>query len=267
MSFERIVCGIDPSPVSLEAVRQASELSSQGVRMVGVGVWDPALTAHTGLAATRLAEQLQRESHEALEGARRAFPTLDLRLVRGRAIPTLLGVTEEENAELVAVGSHGGSRVAGMALGSVATAIAHYAPCSVLIARQSDRPFPARIVYATDGSSDSRAAATVVGQIAARHGSTVISIHVSGEPERSRALAEESVGLLGATGQEPIVKVEEGSPHSRVPEFAAEAHAALVVVGSRGLTGVRGLGSVSERVAHRSPCSVLIVRPRETSGS
>ena len=55
MSFERIVCGIDPSPVSLEAVRQASELSSQGARMVGVGVWDPALTAHTGLAATRLA--------------------------------------------------------------------------------------------------------------------------------------------------------------------------------------------------------------------
>ena len=34
----------------------------------------------------------------------------------------------------------------------------------------------------------------------------------------------------------------------------------LLVVGSRGLHGVRALGSVSERVAHRAPCSVLVVR-------
>jgi nucleotide-binding universal stress UspA family protein len=34
----------------------------------------------------------------------------------------------------------------------------------------------------------------------------------------------------------------------------------LLVVGSRGLTGVRALGSISERVAHRAGCSVLVVR-------
>ena len=34
----------------------------------------------------------------------------------------------------------------------------------------------------------------------------------------------------------------------------------LLVVGSRGLHGVAALGSVSERVAHRAPCSVLVVR-------
>ena len=33
----------------------------------------------------------------------------------------------------------------------------------------------------------------------------------------------------------------------------------LVVVGSRGLHGLRALGSVSERVAHRAHCSVLVV--------
>ena len=33
----------------------------------------------------------------------------------------------------------------------------------------------------------------------------------------------------------------------------------LVVVGSRGLHGLRALGSVSERVAHRADCSVLVV--------
>ena len=36
----------------------------------------------------------------------------------------------------------------------------------------------------------------------------------------------------------------------------------LVVVGSRGLRGVRALGSVSERVAHDARSSVLVVRGR-----
>ena len=34
----------------------------------------------------------------------------------------------------------------------------------------------------------------------------------------------------------------------------------LLVVGSRGLRGLRALGSVSERVAHQAPCSVLVLR-------
>ena len=38
------------------------------------------------------------------------------------------------------------------------------------------------------------------------------------------------------------------------------AGADLVVVGSRGLHGMKSLGSVSERVAHKADCSVLVVR-------
>jgi nucleotide-binding universal stress UspA family protein len=34
----------------------------------------------------------------------------------------------------------------------------------------------------------------------------------------------------------------------------------LLVVGNRGLQGLRSLGSVSERVAHEAACSVLVVR-------
>jgi nucleotide-binding universal stress UspA family protein len=34
----------------------------------------------------------------------------------------------------------------------------------------------------------------------------------------------------------------------------------LVVVGSRGLKGLKALGSVSERVAHEARCPVLVVK-------
>jgi nucleotide-binding universal stress UspA family protein len=35
----------------------------------------------------------------------------------------------------------------------------------------------------------------------------------------------------------------------------------LLIVGNRGLHGLRALGSVSERVAHGARSSVLVVRP------
>jgi nucleotide-binding universal stress UspA family protein len=47
-----------------------------------------------------------------------------------------------------------------------------------------------------------------------------------------------------------------------IAELAAAAESAdLVVVGSRGLHGLKALGSVSERVAHQVRSSVLVVRP------
>jgi nucleotide-binding universal stress UspA family protein len=40
-------------------------------------------------------------------------------------------------------------------------------------------------------------------------------------------------------------------------------HAELIVVGNRGMTGARRLlGSVPNSVAHRAPCSVLIVHTK-----
>ena len=40
----------------------------------------------------------------------------------------------------------------------------------------------------------------------------------------------------------------------------ASESADLIVVGSRGLRGMRALGSLSERIAHEASCSVLVVR-------
>ena len=58
----------------------------------------------------------------------------ELHLREGPPIRRLLEELRSERATLVAVGSHGHSRAAGIVLGSVATAMLHEAPCSVLIA-------------------------------------------------------------------------------------------------------------------------------------
>jgi nucleotide-binding universal stress UspA family protein len=50
--------------------------------------------------------------------------------------------------------------------------------------------------------------------------------------------------------------MESGSPVDALSRLDPD----LLVVGSRGLQGIRSLGSVSERVAHEARCSVLVVR-------
>jgi nucleotide-binding universal stress UspA family protein len=60
---------------------------------------------------------------------------------------------------------------------------------------------------------------------------------------------------------DPLVEVVDGRPVDAL--VAAAAGADLLVVGSRGVHGLRALGSVSERVAHEAACSVLVVRSPE----
>lgn len=59
---------------------------------------------------------------------------------------------------------------------------------------------------------------------------------------------------------EPVV--EEGNATSSIVEFAEKWHPDYIFLGSHGRTGWKrlALGSVSEAVAHKVPCSVVIVR-------
>jgi nucleotide-binding universal stress UspA family protein len=72
--------------------------------------------------------------------------------------------------------------------------------------------------------------------------------------------AQEAVEIIEGCGREPVMRVEQGSPHRRIAEVASEVGASLIVIGSRGRSGLAALGSVSERVTHRASCSVLVVR-------
>jgi len=56
--------------------------------------------------------------------------------------------------------------------------------------------------------------------------------------------------------------MEEGDPVKRILERADKENANLIVMGSRGLSDLKGLlmGSVSHKVSHLAPCSCITVR-------
>jgi nucleotide-binding universal stress UspA family protein len=62
-----------------------------------------------------------------------------------------------------------------------------------------------------------------------------------------------------AAGIEAQTHARSGPAAEEICEVAAEVHADLIVVGNKGMVGVRRvLGSVPNSVAHHAPCSVLI---------
>jgi nucleotide-binding universal stress UspA family protein len=82
-----------------------------------------------------------------------------------------------------------------------------------------------------------------------------------GAAEAERVAAE-GVALARAAGwqAEPLARRSYGGQGLELARLAEELRSPAVVVGSRGLSGVRAvLGSVSDMVAHYSPVPVLIV--------
>lgn len=196
-------------------------------------------------------EDVQREAaEEAVRQARVAAPGAEGKVVRGRGTEELIREAEQERDGVIVVGSHGKGRAAGIVIGSTATELVHKAPCSVLIARKGSDEFPRSVVVGIDGSPESALAHEVAAALSSRFGVALRAVVAHGgkgvEPTRVAEIAGEAQ--------------EELQDHPVEGLVAASRDADLLVVGSRGLHGLRSLGSVSERVAHRASCSVLVVR-------
>jgi nucleotide-binding universal stress UspA family protein len=191
---------------------------------------------------------MRAEAETALADAREIAPHATEKLVNGEPVAILL--REVERATLVAVGSHGRGRAAGMLLGTVAARMLRDAPCSVLIAREARdaATWPQAVVAGVDGSTESAAAFTVARSVAERFGATL------------RAVAStDGVDLEAARTIAPELEEQPGGAVELL--VGASDTADIVLVGSRGLHGLKALGSVSERVAYRARSSVLVVRP------
>lgn len=249
--FARIACGVDGSAAGLEAVKQARRLAPDGAEITLVSVSESHLAVRTGASAPEWVEQLNAKAQAALDDALEIVGDAKTVLLHGRAADTFVRAVGDSDATLAALGSREISRALGMLIGSVATRVLHEAPCSVLIARAAEETWPRSIVVGIDGSSESLAAAAAAHDVAVRLDSTVqLLVARGGAPTDIAPEALRTCGYeLAFSDQKPVPALLE----------AAE-RADLLVVGSRGVTGLRALGSVSERVAHHAPCSLLMVR-------
>jgi nucleotide-binding universal stress UspA family protein len=254
--FSRVLVGVDGTPASLVAVRQAGQLKAPAGTITCLAAWNlapPLVPPMTGVP-TRAGED--REARElaanTVREAQAYVPTAETIVVHGFAGHALLDAAAHERSTLLAVGSHDPRRAAGILLGSTATLVLHDAPCSVLLARESDHHALRRIVVGVDGSPGSAAAYSAARYLAGRFDADLAVVVAEGKKLVDLPAVSQIVGDgFHVIPEEPVRALT-----------AASLDASLLVLGSRGLHGLKSLGSVSERVAHRVACSTLIVRGR-----
>jgi nucleotide-binding universal stress UspA family protein len=258
--FGRILVGVDGRHQGFDACRHAARLAEAetSIEAVTVSRFPPA--AAVALGVSELAASLERNAGSALLAARRILGSqAELRRLDGMTVEALLREAKRMRATLLAIGAPTQRRLEEIILGGVGGEVLHEAPCSVLLARAvpDEASFPCSIVVGVDGSDEAERAHEVAASLANRFHSTLRGVV---------ALGGKHVDLDVVEQRHPEVEVVAQAP---VPALVkAAACADLLVVGSRGLHGLRALGSVSERVAHQAGCSVIAVRrPASTERS
>jgi nucleotide-binding universal stress UspA family protein len=141
--------------------------------------------------------------------------------------------------------------------------------------------FPTKILLATDGSREAELAGRTAADLAQKTDSELHVVHVlasplathdpsSFEPEvwarleqREQTTLEDVVGKIEASGG----AVEgthhtAGRPDAEIVSLAEKIGAGLIVMGARGVGGIRRAltGSVSDSVIKHAHCPVLVVR-------
>ena len=240
MPFACVVCGVDGSGEALAAARQASRLLAPGGVLHLVAAVEIGSATLAGFEAVYAAEQLRAEAAQAVQQAEREVGREEAlpRIVDGPAATVLVTIAEQENASLVAVGARRRRRrAAELLLGSTTLSLLRDAPCSVLVAREvGSAEFPRRILVGIDGSEESARAAAVAARIAERLDAVVAGV---------LALGGKNVDPAAAGAQPFEVALDGAHPVEALTRRAEDAD--LLVVGSRGLHGLRALGPSSRR--------------------
>ena len=189
----------------------------------------------------------------------------------------------EINADLIAAGTRGHTGLAHVVFGSVAERVARLAKCSVLTAH-ADTPAPSgyrRVLVPTDFSPDSERALAVARQLVAKTGGKLVVLHsydlpalLTGGAALAQASLEKALqdagrdklaalkATLGGVDVETVL--EQGRPDMAVLETADRIKAELIIMGTRGRTGLAHvvLGSTAERVIRRAHPAVIAVKHR-----
>lgn len=84
---------------------------------------------------------------------------------------------------------------------------------------------------------------------------------VNREEDVGRIL-EDAKKLAESVGAKVVTESVDSGPSEALIDVAERIGAELIVVGSQGMTGAKRylLGSVPNRIAHNTPCDVLIVK-------
>jgi nucleotide-binding universal stress UspA family protein len=212
----------------------------------------------------------------------------------GRPALEIVDLAEEIGAGLIVMASQGLGGIRRALMGRVSSSVVRHAHCPVLVVRgeKDEEPlFSAkRILLATDGSGEAALAAQAAVDLANKTNSELHLVYVAmpfyeprsdyegvyvadylleedKEIERSaqELLDEQAKKIEAAGGSVSQTHLCKGRPDQQIVDLAEEIGTGLILMGSRGLGGIKRvlMGSVSDSVVRHAHCPVLVVRNEE----
>lgn len=282
--MEHIVVGVDESDAATEAVHWAArERLLRGGELTAVLAWTY-LGQHHGTGDDAfLPDYGEDHARAALDQILERIAPAELDTIARRVVcdlPARALLDASSGTDLLVVGARGLGGFRGLLLGSVSQQCAHHTTVPIAIVRPAPVPPDGRIVVAVDGSSGSQRALDWALDEARARQVAVTVLHAwqpaimplpvpeafpvglwdqFGEDGKTLVAHQLANASLDGLATPPDVVIVDDAPARAVLDAAATA--SLVVVGSRGRGGFKGLllGSVSQHVIHHAPCPVVVV--------
>ena len=139
MSMKKILFPTDFSTASDAALVHAENLAKQSsAELLILHIEEPPLAYGGGELYYGLPEPSSKRILKMLSDVCPSDPQLSFehRLVMGDPATEIVRIAEEEQAELIVLGTHGRTGLSRILMGSVAEAVVRHAPCPVLIYRE-----------------------------------------------------------------------------------------------------------------------------------
>ncbi|MBU8859711.1 MULTISPECIES: universal stress protein [unclassified Micromonospora] len=288
MSGEEILVGYDGSADAAVALNWALDeagRSGRPVRLAYVFEW---LTVTgwigPGVAPGVWPDEAARQQVEELVRKAAADAAADRRglTVHGEVFdgpPALVLQERSAEAGMLVLGSRGHGGFGGLLAGSTAVSVTAHAHCPVVVVRDGQAATSGPVVVGSDGSESAlRALGFAVERAAERD--VPLRVLRAWEPPGDRWVPPDFDPEQVAASERAAAEAELAPWRESFPDVPAEIEAVpgsassllveasrsaqLVVVGSRGRGGLRGmlLGSVSQQLIQHSHCPVAVVRER-----
>lgn len=269
-TLRRLLVATDGTDASAAAVRTGVALArAHAARLIGLSI---ALdNPEYSTLVPNLQEAAETSAREALKSfIEEAGPGVET-VTRDATDPVqgIVAAAAELNADLIVMGRQNKGALGRLLVGHTTAGVIGAGSTPVLVVPRAGRLWEKRVLLATDGSSYSQAATDAAGRVAAQNGLpvSVVSVVTSSHNDARRKEAEHAVSValdhLRSLGLQAEGQVAEGRPDEAIVQAAEATGADLIVVGSRGRTGLTKvlMGSVAERVVGHASCPVLVVKP------
>ena len=214
-------------------------------------------------------------------------------IVEGSPAQCIIDAVKASDIDMVVMGARGIKGIESLFVGSVTRAVAIKSPKPVLVTKLPAIEQPVfKVLYATDGSEYSRDTGkfltsmpfpdnteiTILNVVppefldipetfAPKVNERIIGIRDQAQSIRlnnSQRIVEQAEEILSKTFRTIKILSEVGDTSTVILRVSEEMKADLIVVGCRGLRGIKGvMGSVSRNILAHSKCSVLIGRTCE----